>query len=176
MWLAVPGGRSSSDGGDSEEDCYHSALLSLFSTITQCLNHRRWISEVAKHLLHAWLKVRDDRTPGNGREYIQIIPISPSLFFSFSPSPQTHFSNQGYLLRFLAMIWTAPVQQGMEPGPVNHETLSRPGTSLSVSPATQANSLAVFSAYLSSLPSEAILALTTPLCPGTLTCMIRACW
>ena len=99
--------------------------------------------------------------------------LSPSLFFSFSPSPQTHFSNQGYLLRFLAMIWTAPVQQGMEPGPGNQETLSWPGTSLSVSPATQASSLAVFSAYLSSLPSEAILALTTPLCPGTL--MIRAC-
>ena len=92
--------------------------------------------------------------------------LSSILTLSVPPAPsflhQTHLSNQGYLLRFLAMIWTAPVG-GTEP---DATTLQSHSTS-TVTPATQARSLAVFASHLRSLPSESALALTTPLCPGT---------
>ena len=91
--------------------------------------------------------------------------LTHSLPHSLSPSPlQTHLSNQGYLLRFLAMMWTAPVEE-MELGP--HHTAAQSGSSVLVTPVTQAHSLAVFSSYLKCLSSESILALATHLCPGT---------
>ena len=70
------------------------------------------------------------------------------------PPLQVHLSNCSHLLRFLAMMWTAPVTTCDPPNPG------------CVSVATQASSLAVFSSYLKCLSSESLLALTTHLCPG----------
>ena len=61
------------------------------------------------------------------------------------------------------MVWTAPVG-GMEPG--QDITSSHSSTTSVVTPATQARSLAIFSSYLKSQSTDALLALTTSMCPG----------
>lgn len=157
MWLSVP---EVCDDTTSDQQCYHKALLTLFDIITSsCME---WSPDTAKNLLQGLLKVND---------------LVSSFFSSTSspsllpPSPQIHLSNQGYLLRFLAMIWTAPVSTPYQPNPhsipeQSESTNTSPEQHGTISAMTQANSLAVFSSFIKCLLPESQFALVDSICPG----------
>ena len=135
MWLAVP-------GRDTEEQLYYGALLSLFSTLTCCL----------------------DQGGGEGGG------VTTGCRDMLQRTLRDHFTGRGSLLRFLAMIWTAPL--GTEPRhhPGFHSQ-SRPGSPSVITAATQARSLAVAAVYLRSLDPPSTLALASSHCPGEETTM-----
>ena len=68
--------------------------------------------------------------------------------------PQVHLSDRGHMLRFLAMIWTAPAA-----------TLAPPPAGW-VSVATQASSLSMFCSYLKCLSPVSVVGLASQTCPG----------
>ena len=62
----------------------------------------------------------------------------------------------GFLLRFLAMIWTAPLDLD-----------ANSGCSLKITPALQGRSLNIATAYLRSRDAESVIGLLGSQCPST---------
>ena len=88
--------------------------------------------------------------------HLTILP-SPPL-----PSPpKVHFSGRGWLLRFLALVWTAKTDSHFTIGNV----LGLGPITLLSSAALQASVLKVGAAYLSALDVESLVAICSQTCP-----------
>lgn len=77
------------------------------------------------------------------------------------PPPQVHFSGRGWLLRFLALVWTVKTDAHFCIGSV----LGLGPISLSASAVLQARVLQIGAAYLSALDVESLVAICSQTCP-----------
>ena len=92
--------------------------------------------------------------------HLTILP-SPPLPSPLPSPPKVHFSGRGWLLRFLALVWTAKTDSHFSIGNV----LGLGPITLLSSAALQASVLKVGAAYLSALDVESLVAICSQTCP-----------
>ena len=88
-------------------------------------------------------------------------PPLPSPPLLSPPLHKVHFSGRGWLLRFLALVWTAKTDSHFSIGNV----LGLGPITLLSSAALQASVLKVGAAYLSALDVESLVAICSQTCP-----------
>ena len=88
-------------------------------------------------------------------QYVLDVVLSIFLF-------QVQFSGRGWLLRFLALLWTTPSSSSF-----TIDTQLTGSLSFTVSPLLQARGLQIAAAYLTSLDVQSLVAICTTKCPRT---------
>jgi U3 small nucleolar RNA-associated protein 10 len=138
IWLTL-------DAPEQEENWYHFTLLSVLDTLTSRVGNSGGGDS------------GDDGADGADREGGRPSNAYRTLLQNML---EVQFSGRGWLLRFLALLWTSPSSST-----VTVDTMLGGPLSLCVGPILQARGLQIGAAYLSSLDVQSLVAICTTKCP-----------